>query len=77
MENGSSSSFVKNKKKKKKVPKHNAQSKKKLKVSEGKLKCKCFTCGQKGHWKNDCSKKPRIQNDNTSACLLLLSLKHV
>ena len=53
MENGSS---VKNGKKKKKVPKQAAQSKKKPKVIEGKSKGKCFTCGQKGHWKKDCLK---------------------
>ena len=55
--------------KKKKVPKQGAQSKKpKPKVSEG----KCFTCGQKGHWKNDCPKKPRTQNGNPSGMPLAL-----
>jgi len=48
MEKGSSSSANKSKKKKK-VPKQAAKSKKKPKVSEGKPKGKCFTCGQKGH----------------------------
>ena len=56
MEKGSSSS-VKKDENKKKVPKQAAQSKKKPKVSEGKPKGKCFTCGQKGHWKNDSPKK--------------------
>ena len=66
MKKGSSSS-AKKEKKKKKAPKQAAQSKKqKPKVSEGKPKGKCFTCGQKGHWKDDCTKKPKTQNGNTS-----------
>ena len=36
--------------KKKKAPKQATQTKKKIpKVSDGKPKGKCFTCGQKGH----------------------------
>ena len=64
MEKGSTSASVnKEKKKKKKALKQAAQSKKlKPKVSEG----KCFTCGQKGHWKDDFSKKPQTQNGNNS-----------
>ena len=46
MEKGSTSSSAKKGKKKKKAPKQGAQSKKqKPKVSEGKPKGKCFTCG--------------------------------
>ena len=67
MEKGSTSSSTKKGKKKKKAPKQGAQFKKqKPKVSEGKPKGKCFTCGQKGHWKDDCPKKPHTQNDYTS-----------
>ena len=66
MEKDSSSSTKKGKKKKK-VPKQAAQSKKpNPKVSEGKPKGRCFTCGQKGHQKNDCPKKSCTQNGNTS-----------
>ena len=64
MEKGSSSSAKKGKKKKN-VPKQGAQSKQhKPKVSEGKPKGKCFTCGQKGYYKNDCPKKPCTHNGN-------------
>ena len=66
MEKGSTSSSTKKEKKKKNAPKQGAHSKKqKPKVSEGKTKGKCFTCGQKGHWKGDCPKKPKTQNGNT------------
>ena len=60
-------------KKKKRDPKQGAQSKKqKPKVSEGKPKGKCFTCGQKGHWKGDCLNKPKTQNGNTSGMPIAL-----
>ena len=50
MEKGSTSASTKKSKKKKKAPKQAAQSKKpKPKVSDGKPKSKCFTCGQKSH----------------------------
>ena len=49
MEKGSISSSAKKEKKKKNIPKQNAQSKKKPKVSDGKPKGKCFTCDQKVH----------------------------
>ena len=58
MKNGYSSSS-KEGKKKENVQKQVAQSKKKPKVSEDKPKGKCMTCGQMGHRKNDCPKKPR------------------
>ena len=45
VERGSSSSAKKSKKKKK-APKPSAGSKQKSKISDGKLKSKCFTCGQ-------------------------------
>ena len=44
VERGSSSSAKKNKKKKT-APKPSAGSKQKSKISDGKLKNKCFTCG--------------------------------
>ena len=69
MEKGSSSSAKKGKGKKK-VPKLNAKPKKqqqqKPKVGDGKPKGKCFTCGQKGHYKNNCPKMPKSQNGNNS-----------
>ena len=68
-------SSVKKDKKKKKVPKHGAQSKKKLKVSEGKSKGKCFTYGQKGHQKKYCPKKAHPQNDNPSGMPLALAVE--
>ena len=50
VEKGSTSASAKKGKKKKKAHKQAAQSKKqKPKVSDGKLKGKYFTCGQKGH----------------------------
>ena len=49
----SSSFFTKRNKKKKKAPKPGAGSKQKSKTSEGELKSKCFTCGQRGHWKKN------------------------
>ena len=64
VEKGSTSTSVK-KEKKKNVPKQAAQSKnQKPKVSDGKPKGKCYTCGQKGHWRDDCPKKPKTQNGN-------------
>ena len=75
MEKGSSSSAKKGKKKKK-VPEQAAQSKKqKPKVGEGKPKDKCFTCCQKGHYKNDNSKKPHTQNGNPSGMPLVFIVK--
>ena len=47
-EKGSSS--AKKNKKKKKAPKPGAVSKQKSKKGEAKLKNKCFTCDQTGHW---------------------------
>ena len=71
VEKGSTSASLK-KEKKKKAPQQAAQSKKqKPKVSDGKPKGKCFTCGQKGLWKGDCPKKPRTQNDNNSSTPLV------
>ena len=67
----SSSSSAKKGKKKKNVPKQATQSKKKPQVSEG----KCFTCGQKGHWKNNCPKKPRTQNGNTLGMPLIFVIE--
>ena len=67
VDKGSTSTFAKKEKKKKKAPKQVAQSKKqKPKVSDGKPKGKYYTCGWKGHWRCDCPKKPKTQNDNTS-----------
>ena len=69
---GSTSASTKKEKKKKKTPKQAAQSKKsKPKVSEGKPKGKCFICGQNGHWKGDCPKKPQTQNGNNSGTPLV------
>ena len=68
MKKGSSSS-VKKAKGKNKVPKRDAnpkQQQQKPKVGDGKLKDKCFTCGQKGHWKTNCPKKTHSQNGNNS-----------
>ena len=69
MEKGSSSSAKK--KGKKKVPKLDAKPKKqqqqqKPKAGNGKPKGKCYTCGQKGHYKNNCPKKSQSQNNNNS-----------
>ena len=67
MEKCSSSSI--NKKGKKKVPKQDAkpkQQQQKPKAGIGKLKGKCYTCGQKGHYRNNCPKKPQSQNNNNS-----------
>ena len=68
MEKGSFSSAKK--KKKKKVPKQDAkpkqQQQQKPKEGDGKPKGKCFTCDQKGHYKNNCPKKPQSQNGNNS-----------
>ena len=69
MEKGSSSSSKKGQRKKK-VPKRDAKQKpkqqqqQKPKVGDGKPKGKCFTCGQKGHWKTKCPNKS--QNGNNS-----------
>ena len=50
VEKGSTYASAKKEKKKKNAPKQTAQSKKqKSKVSDGKPKGKCFTCGHKGH----------------------------
>ena len=66
MEKGSSSSTEK--KEKKKVPKWDAkpkqQQQQKPKAGVGKPKGKCYTCGQKGHYKNNCPKKRQSQNNN-------------
>ena len=69
MEKGSSSSA--NKKGKKKVPKREAkpkqqQKQQKPRAGNGKPKGKCYTCGQKGHYRNNCPKKPQSQNNNNS-----------
>ena len=63
MEKGSSSSAKKGKGKKKVLkldekPKKQQQQQK-PKVGNGKPKSKCYTCGQKGHYKNNCPKKPQ------------------
>ena len=76
MEKGSSSSAKKGKGKKK-VPKRDAkpkQQQQKPKVGDGKPKGKCYTCGQKGHWKTDALNLRMIK---TQVCLIFLSLKHV
>ena len=66
MEKCSSSSAKK--KGKKKVPKLNAKPKQQNpKVGNGKPKGKCYTCGQKGHYKNNCPKKPQSQNSNNNS----------
>ena len=77
MEKGSSS-FAK-KKGKKKVPKRDAKPKQQQqpKAGDGKPKGKCFTCGQKGHYKNNCPKKPKSQNGNNSGMPHAYTLKHV
>ena len=71
MEKGSSSSAKK--KGKKKVPKWDAkpkqqqqQKQQKPKAGNGKPKGKCYTCGQKDHYRNNCPKKPQSQNNNNS-----------
>ena len=46
---GSSSSSAKKNKKNKKAPKPGAGLKQKSKTGDGKLKSKCFICGQRGH----------------------------
>ena len=61
-----SSSSTKKGKRKKKAPKSGVVIKQKPKAGESKSKGKCFTCDQKGHWK-DCPKiKARTQNNNPS-----------
>ena len=68
MEKGSSSSAKK--KGKKKVPKLDAKPKKqqqKPKAENGKPKGKCYTYGQKGHYKNNCPKKPQSHNGNNNS----------
>ena len=79
MEKGSSSSTKK--KGKKKVPKQDAkpkqQQQQKPKAGDDKPKGKCFTCGQKGHYKNNCPKKPKSQNGNNTGMPHLMSLKRV
>ena len=66
MEKGSSSSTKK--KGKKKVPKLDAKPKKqKPKAGNGKPKGKCYTCGQKGHYKNNCPKKSQSHNGNNNS----------
>ena len=69
MEKGSSSSAKK--KGKKKVPKRDAkpkqQQQQKPKVWNGKPKGKCYTYGQKDHYKNNCPKNPKSQNDNNNS----------
>ena len=72
-EKGSSSSSAKKNKKKKKAPKSGVGSKQKSKIGDDKLKSKCFTYGQRGHWKKDCPKvKARAQNDQSSGMPLCL-----
>ena len=67
MEKGSSSSAKKSKGKKK-IPKLDVKPNKqqKPKVGNGKMKDKCYTCGQNGHYKNNCRKKPQSHNGNNS-----------
>ena len=67
MEKGSSSSAKK--KGKKKVPKQDAkpkQQQQKPKVGNNKPKGKCYTCGQKGHYRANCPKKTHSQSGNNS-----------
>ena len=69
MEKGSSSSAKKIGKKK--VPKLDAKPKKqqqqKPKARNGKPKGKCYTCGQKGHYKNNYPKKSQSHNSNNNS----------
>ena len=66
----SSFSSAKKGKGKIKVPKLDAKPKKqqlqKPKAGNGKPKGKCYTCGQKGHYKNNCPKKTQSQNGNNN-----------
>ena len=71
MEKGSSSTSAK-KNNKKKAPKPAGASKQKTKKGDAKPRNKCFTYGQVGHWKKDCSKyKARILNGNRQVCLFV------
>ena len=75
-----SSSSAKKGKGKKKVPKRDAkpkQQQQKPKVENGMPKGKCYTCGQKGHYKNNYLRSQNLIMVIIQVCLMLMSLKRV